>query len=261
MRLYEVEQGSDEWRAARCGVITASMFHVCRERVGGLTKQQELYVAACREGKTPGEAQAAAGYKAKPRMTDTLNQALNGEVVGKPSAGAMSYAINIAMERISGEPQEENFNTWQMERGQKLEEDARLVYEDRKGILIEKSGFITTDDGIYGASSDGLDSIANSGIEIKCLLSGQRIKNVLIDNDLSEFVDQVQGNIWIGEMDYMDFVLYVPALKNAGNELTIVRIERDEEYIAALVKDLNLFEELVDQYESILRRSQERGAA
>lgn len=266
MRIYELEQGSEEWFQARCSVITASMFKIIRDRVNGLSPQWKLFVEAMKTGITCEEAALKAGYKSDKQGVKLMERqiimdAIKGLPVGDFTTAAENYAMNIAMERISGEPQEENFSTWQMERGQRMEEEARLAYESKAGAMIETSGFITTDDGKFGASSDGIESATNSGIEIKCLLSGTRIKSVIIENDISEFLDQVHGNIWIGEMDYLDFVLYVPALKKAGRDTTIIRVERDQDYIDALERDLLEFEALVQTYEKALRGEAEEAIA
>lgn len=258
MRTYTSPQGSPDWLQDRCGIVTASWFYDVRKRVNGLTDQQALYVDAIFDGKDADEAKEIAKYKSKPRMTPTLEKALNGETVGDFTDKADAYAFNLALERISGVPTEEGFSPWQAERGQVMEAEARLAYEEKKGVLIEQTCFITTEPDpktgyIFGASSDGIDSITRGGLEIKCFLAPKKLKPIIFDNDLSEIMDQIQGNIWIGELNFLDFVLYVPALKNAKKDVIIIRVERDEEYIANLRNDLELFEVLVNDYETKLR--------
>ena len=50
MQVYECEQGSPEWHAARAGVITASMFKVARKKIGGLDERQQKYVDLVLDG-------------------------------------------------------------------------------------------------------------------------------------------------------------------------------------------------------------------
>ena len=64
--VIECDQGSWEWRQARTGVITASMFAEVRKRVGGLDERQQAYVAAVRSGKDRKEAAKEVGYKSTP---------------------------------------------------------------------------------------------------------------------------------------------------------------------------------------------------
>src|SRR5690606_23994368 len=115
MKIISCEQGSAEWHLARAGCITASMFHIARSRVGGLTEQQKTYVDAILAGKSEVSAMALAGYKAPPK-SETVARALAGEKVGEFSEAAKNYAFRLAIERISGEPLDEGFETWAMRR-------------------------------------------------------------------------------------------------------------------------------------------------
>lgn len=262
MRIYTSPQGSIEWLQDRCGITTASMFFETRKRINGLNDKQALYAGAILDGKDADEAKEIAGYTAKPRITPILEKALNGEVVGEFTDKAKSYAFDLAMERISGVPTEQGFSPWQAERGQIMEAEARRAYEKKQKVLVEVTCFITTEPdpvtkSIFGASSDGIDSIKRRGLEIKCFLSRKQIEAILINGDLSEVMDQIQGNIWIGEMDSLDFVLYIPGLKKAKRDVTIITVERDEDYIAALKSDLELFEVLINDYEMKLRGENE----
>ncbi len=67
-------------------------------------------------------------------------------------------------------------------------------------------------------------------------------------------MDQIQGGMWITGRKYCDFCLYCPQLKNIGHDLTIITVERDEEYIESLVEDLLKFDKHVEQYVELLRK-------
>ena len=251
MIVLSCAQGSPEWHRARAGVITASMFSVARSRVDGLTEQQQQYVDAIRAGASEADARAAAGYKAAPRA-DAVYRAIDGETVGKPSDTAKAYAFRLAIERISGEPLDEGFETWQMRRGHELEPDARREHEIHSGHVVQRAGFVLTEDRLFGASADGLIG-QDGGSEYKCLVSPERLRSVLIDGDDSEFMDQVQGSMWITGRRWWDFCLYCPALALIGKQLSQRRVERDDAYIETLVADLAEFEKLVSENEALLR--------
>jgi hypothetical protein len=168
------------------------------------------------------------------------------------SSAALDYAFRTAIERISGTPLDEGFETWQMKRGHDLEPAARLAHETAAGVMVERAGFVTTDDGRFGASADGLIG-DDGGSEYKCLVSPEGLRAVLMSDDISEFTDQIMGCMWITGRRYWHFALYCPALAPAGVDLYWRRVERDEEYIASLETDLLQFSALVDQYESRLR--------
>lgn len=246
MKIVEVAQGSLEWHEARAGAITASMFSVCRERTGELTEQQAQYVEAVKAGSPEKEAAQAAGYKSVPR-SEKVDAALRGEQVGDFSNAAKDYAFRLAVERISGSPLGEGFETYAMRRGHELEPEARLAHENRISMLIEHAGFVVTDDGLFGASADGLIN-DDGGSEYKCLIAPDRLRTVIVDQDLSEFMDQVQGCMWLTGRKWWHFVLYCPALKPAGLDLIIHEQKRDDDYIEALEKDLIAFNGLVELY-------------
>lgn len=252
MILIQCAQGSDEWHAARAGVITASMFKTCRERVGGLSAQQALYVSAVRGGKSAEEAAVSADYKTKPRVTETVQRAIMGLPIGDFSDAAKKYAFRLAIERISGKPLNEGFETWQMKRGQDLEPMARARHEEEAGVIVETAGFVTTDDLCFGASADGLIS-NDGGSEYKCLVSPESLMPVLLNDDISDYMDQIQGCMWITARKWWHFGLYCPALAGIKMDLYWKHIDRDDDYIESMERDLIAFRALVLQYESAIR--------
>lgn len=252
MILIECDQGSPEWHQARAGCITASMFKVARQKVGMLTAQQQKYVDAIRAGIDEKEAALLAGYKARPKF-ESMEKALAGEAVGDWSDAAKNYAFRLAVERISGVPLDEGFQTWQMKRGQELEPEARRRHEEEAGVIVQRAGFITTDDGRFGASADGLIG-EDSGSEYKCLVSPEGLRDVLLNSDISEFIDQVQGCMWLTGRKTWHFGLYCPALAPVGSDFTWREVARDESYIEALEADLVQFMAVVDDYQAKLTR-------
>lgn len=251
MIIIRCAQGSPEWHQARAGVITASMFCVARQRVGGLDERQQAYVDAIKAGKTEAEAMLVAGYKAKPRAS-AIDRSLAGKKVGDFSAAAKDYAFRLAIERISGMPLDEGFETWAMQRGHDMEPAARLAHEIATGVTVMRAGFVTTDDSVFGASADGLIG-EDEGAEYKCLVAPDRLRSLLIDDDLSEFTDQVQGCLWITGRKRWHFGLYCPALAAIGFDFWHRIVERDDNYIEAMEQDLVEFARYVDTLEAALR--------
>ena len=203
----ECAQGTDDWKAARCGVITASKFK-----------------GAC----------------------DKLKS-------GKPSAKAITYASQVAMERVTGKPCDEQFVTWQMKQGTERESMARLEYESLTGNLATESGIVMTDDRLFGYSSDGY--VAEDGIiEIKSLASAEKIIAMWRDRNFEDYIHQIQGGLWISGRRWADFIMYVPELEPVGKQLFYQRVERDEAFIEQLEVDLMQFAALVADNEKVLRR-------
>ena len=194
-------------------------------------------------------AKARAGVITASKFRDALDCLKNGS----PNAKSILYAAQVALERISGEPCDETFNSWQMKRGTELEPAARMEYESRTGNLASESGVVLTDDKCYGYSTDGF--VDDDGmIEIKCLASALNILEMWRDQDLSQYEHQIQGGLWITGRKWCDFVMYAPQLKTVGKELYYRRVTRDEAFIERLELGLVAFEKRVSENETILRR-------
>jgi len=208
------EQGSPEWFAARAGVITASRFS---------------------------------------DAVDRLKRASDGKKAGDRSGKSETYAYDLALERISGQPYGDTFQTFAMKRGTELEAQARMVYESRTMNFVTEAGIVLTDDRTFGYSTDGF--VGDDGmIEIKCPLNSGKVLNILQTGDVSEYIHQMQGGLWITGRKWCDFIMYCPALESVGRDLYIKRIERDEAFIESLEADLLDFAAFVNQTESFLRQ-------
>jgi len=171
---------------------------------------------------------------------------------GQPTAAALDYAFKLAVERISGEPLDQGFETWSMRRGHELEPDARMEHEMQTGLIVQEAGFVTTDDGAFGCSADGLVG-EDGGAEYKCFVAPEKLRSFHIDNDASDVFDQVQGCMWVTGRNWWHIGLYCPALKPAGKQLWWREFKRDDDYIEAMEADLWAFKLLVDGYEEKLR--------
>jgi hypothetical protein len=251
MRFIECNQGTPEWHAARAGLCTASRFADAISTIGGLTEQQQAFVTAVRSGLDEKAAAAGAGYKAVPK-SDTIRRALAGENTEQPSDTARRYAADLAIERVSGQPFGIPAKAWVLERGHELERLARMAYEDKHASFVTEAGICVLDGAPFGYSSDGL--VDDDGlIEIKCPIDGTKILSMWETGDVSEYLHQMQGGMWISGRKWCDFIMYVPDLAPVGKDLFVKRIHRDDDFIDDMVRKLAGFQELVAQYERMLR--------
>jgi hypothetical protein len=171
---------------------------------------------------------------------------------GEWSADARKYAFCLAIERLGGSPLDDGMETAAMRRGTELEPAARKRLSQILGKPIEIPGFITTDDKRFGASADGfIDD--DGGCEIKCLVDAGRIHSVLIENDLSDFMDQIQGCMWVTDRSWWDFCVYLPQLQAAKRDIYRKRVFRDNAYILQMVTDLHEFDKYVEHQMAGLR--------
>lgn len=159
---------------------------------------------------------------------------------GKPASGATSYRHSLIAERIAGKPLESFQSDW-MQRGTELEPMARERYEMDTFTTLERVGFITNDEGTAGCSPDGLEVVDGSvvlGTEFKCPAHYTHIKYMLGGMCPAEYYPQVQGSIWLCELDSWDFMSYHPDLPPF-----LVRVHRDDVWLAKFGDALNEFNE------------------
>lgn len=166
---------------------------------------------------------------------------------GGPSKACLAYAMDTARERIGGRAPAKFQNT-AMRTGTEQEPLARQAYESRTGNLVEEVGFFTTEDRLFGLSPDGL--IDDDGVlEVKTMVSSDTLFTAVADGDVSAYMDQCLGYLWLLGRKWVDLVLWCPDL----DHMVIKRINRDEDAIEALEADLMDFARLVAKYETTLR--------
>lgn len=166
---------------------------------------------------------------------------------GAPSKACLTYAMDVARERVGGSVMPV-FATPAMRMGTEQEPFARADYEMKQGQFVEEAGFITTDDRKFGVSVDGL--IGENGIwECKTMVSSATLFTAVVDGDISEYIDQCNGAMWLLGRKWVDLHLWVADLPHLSK---VIRIERDDDRINALEADLIAFEQLVSKYEAQL---------
>lgn len=193
---------------------------------------------------SPEWKQARAGKVTASRAKDARDRLKSGAASGKQ----ISYACQVALERVSHQPADATFENWQMREGHAQEPIARAAYERRTGNLVDEVGAFATDDDLFLYSPDGL--IDGDGLlEVKTLFSPERIMTIVGNGDVSDFIDQCMFGLWLTGRQWIDLVVWVPALEH----LSVKRIARDDDYIEAMEADLIAFAKLVTQYENTLR--------
>lgn len=254
-------QGAEDWLRERSGVTTASVASDVLSMVGGLTDQQLKYVEAIASGVPERDALAAAGYQSKPK-SPAIADALAGRPVGRPSDASLGHAARLAIERISGKPYGGNTGGYASKRGQEEEAFARMTYELRHQVIVQEVGLVKTDNGLFGASPDGL--VNEEGmVEIKTPLNLLKVVQIIKTGDVSEYMHQMQMGMWVLERKWVDLVVFIPDLAhlNNGNEAWIKRIHRDETFIKNMVRGLWEHEARVREYESLFRQPFSKAAA
>jgi putative phage-type endonuclease len=193
-----LEQGSDAWKIARLGYVSASNLDAVMAR-----------------GKS-GEAATRRNYK-----------------------------IRLVTERLTGEIGE-SYSNASMEWGVETEPKARMALELKNQVMVDQTGFWKHPTIPWlGCSPDGL--INSDGLcEIKCPNTATHIEYLLAGVMPAEYIKQVQGQLWVMERDWTDFVSFDPRI-NEKNRLFVIRVHRDEAMIKAMEVEVKKFLSEVEQ--------------
>jgi len=151
----------------------------------------------------------------------TASHANTISVAGK---GLETYVYEIVAGMLSSaEP--ENFVSKDMERGNELEAQARVMYELETGNKVEEVGFVEIDE-YSGASPDGLIG-DDGGLEIKCHNDKNHLLLMLTGKEgiKKDYIMQMQMNMFASDRLWWIMCAYNP---NFTNSLLIYKIERDE---------------------------------
>lgn len=213
MKFIDVPQGSVEWFQARLGKPSSSCFSKIITPTGKVSTAKG---AECYEGTDI------------PRFSQT----------------AESYAHLLLAQIITGEVLEGFAKSYWMERGSLLEDEAAQLYEFESGYNLLPGGFILEDGERWGASPDRriVDKSGKviGGLEIKCPAPWTHVENLLKNQIDRDYIPQVQGQMLVGDLDFVDWFSYYPGMPPA-----IIRTHRDEEYIKKLRSALEMFNEML----------------
>lgn len=154
---------------------------------------------------------------------------------GLDTKGLADYIMEIAWERVYG-PIGGKFKSDAMRRGNEVEPEARDWYSFDKGESIDTVGCVMHAD-IPNVlwSPDGLVG-ANGAVEIKCPLHKAYMEVVRTRAIPSEYRWQTKWGMWVGQRDWMDFVVYHPQASGLviPCEVTAEEKERMAERVDAL---------------------------
>ena len=156
------------------------------------------------------------------------------------------YMRQLAAEIITEEPME-TYKNAKMERGKEHEPDLRARYAFDHDINIEQVGFLRSTMMATGCSPDGLVGV-DGMIEIKSSEPDLLIELLDSGRAPTQHMPQIQGNLWITGRDWCDLVIGWPKLP-----LFTVRVKRDEPYMANLRRELERFNQELNEMVARIR--------
>ncbi len=169
---------------------------------------------------------------------------------GSASKGREDYMIGLAYERMYGIPFPKKFKgNASMDWGTETEDEGRIEFVKRTGLVVDQVGFIEHDDG-SGYSPDGL-IVTNTTIEIKCpetLTQMRRVGGAPLSKAIRY---QIQDGLRVSEREQCWFISYDPRVPGK-HSLHYRLIKRDEEVIKEIRVGLVLFvDELKEMVEKL----------
>ncbi len=159
------------------------------------------------------------------------------------------YMIKLVAERMTGLPAE-SYSNKAMERGSGTEQEARQYYEALNGVTVRQVGFIARDEDV-GCSPDGL--VGEPGMtQFKCPYSTTHLKYILAGKMPTDYFKQVQGELWVAEREWSDFVSFDPRVKQ--RPYFCKRVYRDDAFIKELhIKIIMFVDEMKDMLNQLTK--------
>lgn len=180
------------------------------------------------------------------RVADILATTKSG-----PSASRQNYLIELALQRVT-QTMGESFTSEAMQWGIDNEAQARVAYEVQSGSFVDQIGFVDHPniDG-FGASPDGLvDSMGL--VEIKCPNSANHWAYVKSNQPPKKYFIQMQAQIACTGREWCDFVSFDPRMPDRS-QLLVVRVPRDEAFIATMEEEIKVFLSEVDREVQLIK--------
>lgn len=206
------------------------------------------------DGMVPG---AMIGAEAMERQA-AFNAIHNGRITGSQfhraklnqkgdglGVGAITWVNEIIWEWLTGLPASDFESSKATDWGLEHEAEAIRLYEraTRRKVVRGKFFHLKGSD-LIGCTPDAVGR--GYGLEVKCPYSGKNHVRTLVSGRVpEEYMDQVDGHMWITGKAQCDFVSYDPRPKEARHRLVIVTLARNEARIQDLAKRVRMVESAV----------------
>lgn len=129
--------------------------------------------------------------------------------------------------------------------GNIIEKEAAPWYEFTQDVdSVQTCVFLTTDDGKFGCSPDGIVKKGNLrwGLEIKSLQPKAHFKCLIEQKIPKDYITQVHASMFATGFDRWDFLAYRRDTPNF-----LITVERDEKIIEAIRAKIAAFTELLEE--------------
>jgi len=168
-----------------------------------------------------------------------------GKAFGEP---AKKYAVNIAIEQITGKPIPSDYTNEHMQRGHAEEPLARMLYEEETFCTVTNGGFYSS--AFIGCSPDGM--VSEDGlVEIKSVIASVQYANVKRQKLDPAYKWQCIGNLKFTTREWLDFISYCSSFPE-GKQLYTYRITP-----ATLTEEFKMIDIRIDEFKKLVDETRE----
>jgi putative phage-type endonuclease len=184
--------------------------------------------------RTPDWYAARLGKATASRIADVVARTKSGY-----STSRQNYAAELIAERLTGVPADHYVNG-AMQWGTDHEDQAKALYADRCGVVVQEAGFVGHPEILWsGASPDGY--VDEDGlVEVKCPFTATHLDTLLGAAVDGKYVTQIQWQLACTGRAWCDFVSYDPRLPERM-QLHVQRVARDLSRILELEAEVVAF--------------------
>jgi hypothetical protein len=150
-----------------------------------------------------------------------------------PSVLRRKYMLTLISDRMGGAPTD-GYSNFHMERGKAMEAEALNLYALMQDTAPQRVGFVKNGPDV-GCSPDAFVDM-NGMAQVKTALPHIQLERVLKQELPVEHIPQLQGELWVCEREWNDFISYWPGLP-----LMVVRVYRDETAIKSIELGVEMF--------------------
>lgn len=161
------------------------------------------------------------------RLTASVAKDMLATIKSGEAAARRDLRLRLVVERLTGQPQDDGYCNFDMQRGIELEADAVAAYEAQSGELIQRVGFIQHRELMAGCSPDGMVHDFKGGVEVKVPRSATHLRYLKSGILPPEYEPQVLHSLWITGAEHWDFVSWDPRFPEPL-QLFTVRVVRNE---------------------------------
>jgi predicted phage-related endonuclease len=151
---------------------------------------------------------------------------------GAPSASRKHLLMRLALERITGRPQERAFTTAAVQHGIDKEPEAYGRYEAETGEILERVGFLSLGGVMAGCSLDAFVLGRKGIVEGKAPESATHYEYLKSKQIPDDYRWQCTHNLWVSGAEFCDFISFDDRFPEDLQYLC-VRLERNELEIKA----------------------------